>query len=263
MFMLRCALPLAALLFFNLIFSAPALLGQNASPLSSISKIPDAVYKRATQAVVKITAGDSRAAGAGLVIGKTRNGLPVILTSNALIADNEDKISVQVAEQGKSAPGRLIQEKWRNRDLALIAARQPLPVAAALAYGHSDQLAAGEEVAVLGFPQSGFLGQNSGQVVRNDGTQLMVNFVLSQGQTGGPVLDKSGRVIGLVISRPQELGQAVPIDLARLVLDQWLGKAQLREPWQEESASHKWQGWAVAVGLLIATGVAVAASGVF
>ncbi len=242
--------------------NAAAIFGQTTSPLTSISKIPDEVHARAAQSVVKITAGDNPITGAGLVIGKTRNGLPVILTVNSLIAGHEDKIAVQT-EQGRPAPARIISEKWRNRDLVLIAALKPMSVAAALPYGNSDQIAAGEEVAVLGFPQSNFLGQNSGQVVRNEGTQILLNFVLSRGQTGGPVLNQAGHVIGLATSRPQEMVQVIPIDLARAALAQWLGNAQLYESWEEGKNPPKWQGWLLGIGLLLATGVAVGLSGVF
>ncbi|MGH7493584.1 MAG: S1 family peptidase [bacterium] len=242
----------------------PALLrGQQGPAISSVATIPDDIYQRAVQAVVKVSVGDKKPAGAGLVIGKTRNGLPVILTANALINGHEDKITIQAAGRGQAAPGRLISAKWRNRDLVLIAARKALPVTAALPYGHSDQIAPGEDVAVLGFPQANLLAQNNGQVVRNEISQIMLNLISAEGQTGGPVLDKNGHVIGLAVSRPQELAQALPIDLARIVLQQWLGKTQLAEPWQEGKTSKNWQGWLVATGLLIATGVAVGVSGVF
>lgn len=248
---------LACLSFYlNLAFS------QEAPASVSAEKIPDEVYARAAQAVVKISAGDEQV-GAGLVIGKTRNGLPVILTANALIAGNENEIMIQPAAQAQAAPGRLITDKWRNRDLVLIAARQPLPVAAALPYGSSDQLTPGEDIVVLGFPQANSLAENSGQVVRNEASQILLNFIITEGQRGGPVLDKKGRVIGLATSRPGELCQAIPVDLARVAVEQWLSKTQLMEPWQEEQTEKNWQGWLVAAGLLIATGVAVGVSGVF
>jgi S1-C subfamily serine protease len=249
--------------FISLCFCVNTTFGQTASSISSVSKIPEDVYPLAMQAVVKVSVGKDQTAGAGIIIGKTRNGVPIILTSNALISGHEENITIQAAEQGPAAPGRLVSEKWRNRDLVLIAARKALPVTAALPYGHSDQLVPGDDVAILGFPQSNFLGENSGQVVRNEASQIMLNFVTAEGQTGGPVLDKNGFVIGIAVSRPEELGKVVPIDLAHIVLGQWLGKSQLVDAWQEGKTSKGWQGWLVATGLLIATGVAVGVSGVF
>ncbi len=259
----RSVLLFAASLFASFASPPDTGFGQNASPVPPARKIPEAIYPRAVQAVVKISTGENQTAGAGIVIGKTRNGLPVILTANALINGHEDKITIQAAEQGQAAPGRLISGKWRNRDLVLLAARKPLPVAAALPYGQSDQLMPGENAAVLGFSQSKFLEQNAGQIVRNEAHQLMLNLVMSEGQTGGPVLDQNGRIIGIAVSRPQELSQAIPIDLARITLEQWLGKTQLMEAWQEGKSTNHWQGWVVAAALLLVTGVAVGVSGVF
>src|SRR5262245_64759880 len=102
--------------------------GQLGPAISSFEKIPDDVYQRAVQAVVKVSVGEKKTAGAGIVIGKTRSGLPVILTANALINGYEDRITIQSAAQAQAVPGRLISAQWRNRDLALIAARSALPV---------------------------------------------------------------------------------------------------------------------------------------
>ena len=255
---------ISALLFFaGLLFYTDVARSQQITAPWPPEKIPDAILPHAMQAVVKISAGEKQADGAGIVIGKTRSGLPVIVTVNGLINGREDKITIRAAGRGQAVAGRVISEKWRNRDLVLLAAHKPLPVAATLAYGHAEQLAPGENVAVLGFSASNSLAQNPGQIVRNEANHLMFNFVMADGQTGGPVLDANGHVIGIAISRPQELGQAIPIDLVLITLQQWLGKTQLVEPWQEGKTSKNWRGWVVAGALLIATGVAVGVSGVF
>ncbi len=234
-----------------------------AQPLpGTITKIPDQVYRRAAQAVVKVTAGERQRFGAGIVIGKTRNGAPIILTSNALITGFETQISVQLESQTTTVPAQTITPKWRNRDLVLLATRASLPVAPALEYGRADQIVAGDAVAVLGFPGTSFLSQNSGEVVRTAAEQLTLSFAISQGQEGGPVINKNGHVIGIALAHGEERGTAISIDLARIVIEEWLRNSTLAETWHEGKSAKKWYGWVLGVLLITAAGVGIGMSGV-
>ncbi|MEK7729147.1 MAG: serine protease [candidate division KSB1 bacterium] len=237
-------------------------LSQAQSLPGRITKIPDQVYRRAAQAVVKITVGEQQRIGAGIIIGKTRNGAPVILTSNALISGFEAQLTVQL-EQGTTAmPAQMISSKWRNRDLVLLATRAGFPGAPALEFGRSDQVAVGDAVAVLGFPGTTFLSQNAGEVQRNAPEELTLSFSVSPGQEGGPVLDKNGRVIGIARARGEEPGAVISIDLARIVVEEWLRNSTLAETWQEGKRTKKWYGWVLGVLLMSAAGVAIGVSGV-
>lgn len=240
----------------------------HAQPLpGTITKIPEQVYRNAAQAVVKITAGDRQRAGTGVIVGKTRKGALIILTANALIAGLEEQLTVQFDNQPNVVPAQLITTKWRNRELALLATRMNAAAgaatgAAALAYGRSDQLVVGDEVAVLGFPQTSFLSQNAGAITRSSAGQITLDFAISPGQEGGPLIDKRGRVVGLAVADGDNRSNVVPIDLVRLVLDEWLHNASLAEFWQEGKERKHWYGWVLGVVLMSAAGVAIGLSGV-
>ena len=236
--------------------------GRAQSLPGKITKIPEATYLRAARTVVKITAGDGQCLGAGLVIGKTRNGAPLILTSNALITGFETQLRAQIENQTAAVPVQIIRPQWRNRDLVLLSTRASFPGAPALDFGRSDQMVAGEEVAVLGFPNTSFLSQNSGEVVRIAPEQLTLSFSLAAGQEGGPVLDKKGRVVGIVLTRSETRGVAISIDLVRLVVEEWLRNSTLVETWHEGKSDKKWYGWVLGVFLTAAAGVAIGMSGV-
>jgi S1-C subfamily serine protease len=244
-----------------LLFAAAAF-SRAQSSSGTITKISDPVYRRAAQAVVRINAGEGWRFGAGLIIGKTRNGAPIILTSNALISGFETQLRVQLENQTAAVPAQIITPEWRNRDLVLLAARSGLAGAPALDYGRADQILAGEEASVLGFPATSFLSQNSGEVVRTAPEQLTLSFALKPGQEGGPVIDKNGRVIGIALARGGERGVAVSIDLARLVVEEWLRNAPLAETWREGKSAKKWYGWVLGVLLITAAGVGIGVSGV-
>lgn len=227
-----------------------------------ITKIPEQTYRNAAQAVVKITVGDGQRSGTGVIIGKTRKGALVILTAGALIADFEEQLTVQLENQPHAVPAQLITSKWRNRDVALIATRTSASGAAALAYGRSDQLAEGDEVAVLGFPQTTFLSQNAGTIARSSAGQITLSFAVSPGQEGGPLIDKRGRVVGLALAQGDGRNTVLPVDFVRLVVDEWLRHAALAEYWQEGRERKHWYGWVLGVVLISAAGVAIGMSGV-
>ena len=245
-------------LCFSLLLLSAAHAQAQTSP-GTITKIPDEIHRRAAQAVVKITAGERL--GAGIVIGKTRNGAPIILTSNALITGFETQLTAQLENQ-TAVPVQIITPQWRNRDLVLLSTRANFSGAPALDFGRSDQILAGDQVAVLGFPQTSFLSQNSGEALRLAAEQITLSFAISSGQEGGPVLDKKGRVVGMALTRGEAQGVAVSIDLVRIVVEQWLRNATLAETWHEGKSAKKWYGWVLGVFLTAAAGVAIGMSGV-
>lgn len=229
----------------------------------TITKIPDEIHGRAAQAVVKVVAGEQQRIGAGIVIGKTRNGALIILTSNVLITGFETQLAVQLGQTTSAVPAQIITPNWRNRDLVLLATRSPLPGAApALDYGRSDQVTRGDDVSVLGFSSTSFLSQNSGEVANVAVEKLQLNFSIASGQEGGPVLDQKGRVIGIALAGGEEQGAAISIDLVRIMLEGWLGKSNLAENWQEGKDKRGWHGWILGVILISAAGAAIGASGV-
>lgn len=245
------------------LFFAGAVSSQAQSLARTITKIPDEIHDRAAQAVVKIIVGERQRLGAGIIIGKTRNGAPIILTSNVLITGFETQLTVQLEQATSAVPAQIITPNWRNRDLVLLATRSPLPGAApALDYGRSDQVTRGDGVSVLGFPSTSFLSQNSGEVSHVAAEQLQLNFPIAAGQEGGPVLDQKGRVVGIALAGDKEQGAAISIDLTRIVLKEWLGKSSLAESWQEGKDKKRWYGWILGVILISAAGVAIGASGV-
>ncbi len=228
----------------------------------TITKIPEQVHRRAALAIVKISAREQQSLGVGIIIGKTRNGASIILTTNALVTGFEDQLHVQLENQAGAVPAQIITPKWRNRDLVLLAARSGLSGAPALEYGSADQLVTGDEVAVLGFPQTSFLSQNSGEVASAAAGKLTLSFAISVGQNSGPLIDRRGRVVGIAVSRGAENGEAIPIELVCFVVEDWLRHAALAEFWQEGKDKKHWYGWVLGVALLSAAGAAIGLSGV-
>ena len=103
----------------------------------------------------------------------------------------------------------------------------PLPI------GDSDLLQAGDIVQAIGCPNGKYEvteGTVHGILRNNKWVRMRVRT--SDGSSGGPVLNRSGEVIGIVISAEPPYSHAIPGNILKILLDQ----AQAIEPlaqWQE------------------------------
>src|SRR4029077_18418126 len=110
----------------------------------------------------------------------------------------------------------------------------------------------GEEIIVIGFPLKGLLSSaptiTTGIVsslagLRDDRTRFQISAPVQPGNSGGPVLDKSGNVVGMVVSKlnvlriarmtgdiPQNVNFAIPVSILTSVLDANSVKYQVGAP---------------------------------
>ena len=145
--------------------------------------------------------------GSGFRVGSGRE----VLTNHHVVKGCGQ---VTIKHSGESY-GATIRATDATNDLALL-------VAAALsgqtaAFSESPQAVLGEAATVAGYPYGGLLASGlhvaSGNVsalagLRNDSTRLQITAPVQPGNSGGPLLDKSGNVIGVVVSRLDALGVA-------------------------------------------------------
>lgn len=105
----------------------------------------------------------------------------------------------------------------------------------------SNRVNLGEPVVVAGFPLRGLLADDlnvvTGEVsatsgFRGDAKHLQISAPVQQGNSGGPLLDQSGNVVGVVVSKldaikiaekigtlPQNVNFAIKAAVAKLLLD--------------------------------------------
>ena len=133
---------------------------------------------------------------------------------------------LQVVQDGQRHAARSIAQDSRN-DLALLEAAPVAPRGrGALALRRTP--ITGESIMVAGFPLAGLLGNdiivttgivNSLAGIGNDPGQIQVSAPVQPGNSGGPLLDKSGNLVGLVVSKLNALRTAATIggDIAQNV----------------------------------------------
>ena len=138
------------------------------------------------------------ASGSGVAVDRHH------VLSNAHVVDEAGRITVVAA--GRPIVADLVFSDARN-DLALLRVDAVLPSIAAFRPGLDLHL--GEDIVVLGFPLKGLLGTgpqaSAGNIaglcgVGNDSSVFQFTAPIASGNSGGPVVDTAGNVIGLVSS---------------------------------------------------------------
>jgi S1-C subfamily serine protease len=137
--------------------------------------------------------------GTGFVVG------PEQVLTNHHVIEGCARILVRTAD-GRSLPGQVPAQDAR-RDLALVRVTgSPGPV---LAF-RANPVRRGESVVTYGFPLAGLLssgptlttGEVSALAGLNDNpTQFQISAPVQQGNSGGPLLDRQGHVIGVIVSK--------------------------------------------------------------
>ena len=131
------------------------------------------------------------------------------LITNHHVIENAENISI-VLNNGKSLPVDLILKDKIN-DIALLKASIKTD---RLNVSSSSTVNKGEEVFTLGYPLVGLQGQeqkatfgriNSLSGVKGDVRYFQVDIPIQPGNSGGPLIDKNGRVVGLVTAMLSQL----------------------------------------------------------
>jgi hypothetical protein len=168
--------------------------------------------------------------GSGFAI--TQGGL--ILTNNHVV-DGCRTVSISgggTAKIIKSDPAS---------DLAILKPSQPLEKG--LSFRSGRQVRLGEEIIVIGYPLRGVLASpptvTTGIVsslagIQDDRTRMQISAPVQRGNSGGPVLDRAGNVVGVVVSKlnairsaqitgdiPQNVNFAVHATIVTSLLDSY------------------------------------------
>ncbi|MBZ5638425.1 MAG: Do family serine endopeptidase [Acidobacteriia bacterium] len=165
-----------------------------------------------------------------------------ILTNNHVVAD---ATKVEVALNDGTRLNAEIVGTDPNIDLALLKVDSKGRSLPTLALGDSDKLRPGQWVIAIGNPfelsetvTAGVISAKDRQVPIGDTDRSLVSFLqtdaaINFGNSGGPLLDASGRVVGIntAINRggmAEGIGFALPINQARSAMDQLRATGKVR-----------------------------------
>ncbi len=211
------------------------------------------VYQRVAPAVVSLTTRvlvrdfyfnvvPQEGSGSGFVIDTDGH----ILT-NYHVIEGAERIEVIFADD-QSLPARVVGADPRN-DLAVVRVDAPPEMLVPVELGSSADLVVGQRAIAIGNPFGQFgrtltigvisaLGRTlEGDDGRTISGVIQTDAAINRGNSGGPLLDSSGRVIGVnsAIFSPTGanagVGFAVPVDTVRRILPDLLDLGRYRHPW--------------------------------
>ncbi|TAN04485.1 MAG: PDZ domain-containing protein [Rhodanobacteraceae bacterium] len=216
---------------------------EDETALDAYSRVVTGVADRAGPAVVAIAVPDRRdpngkrlpgGGGSGFLF--TPDGL---ILSNAHVVQGARRIEVMTTAGQTLAADLLGEDPHSDLALLRVPAPQPLP---ALALGSARAIRVGQLVVAIGNP-FGFESTVTAGVVSALGRSLravsgrliedviQTDAALNPGNSGGPLLDAAGRVIGVntaIIAAAQGICFAVSIDIAGQVVPQLMRHGRVR-----------------------------------
>lgn len=204
-----------------------------------------AIYERAHESVVEITAiggsfggGQQRAQGSGFFYDREGN-----VVTNQHVVEGADSISVRFSD-GSTYTAELVGTD-PSTDLAVIRVEAPVALLAPLRLGDSSEVEVGDGVVAMGSPfglegtvTTGIVSALHRQMIApNNFTitdSIQTDAAINHGNSGGPLLNARGRVIGVNAQIESEsggndgVGFAIPSNTVRSIVAQLVesGKAE-------------------------------------
>jgi S1-C subfamily serine protease len=206
------------------------------------------VAAKVNPAVVRITVTGASGAGDLGVIPATGVGSGVLFNSSGWILTNHHVVEGGTKFDVQLYDGRVLSGSVYGidtlTDLAIVKVDATnLPTAA---IGESDALKVGQLVIAIGSPlgtysnsvTSGIVSAK-GRSITTDGNQSLTNLIqtdaaINPGNSGGPLLDADGNIVGIntaIASNSNGIGFAIPIDIARPIMDQAVAGEKLTRPY--------------------------------
>ena len=206
-----------------------------------------AVAAKVSPAVVRIKVTGSGDVGNLGVIPATGVGSGVIFDSNGWILTNHhvveggERFDVELKD-GRTLSGTVYGIDTLT-DLAIVKVDATgLPTAA---IGESDALKVGQLVVAIGSPlgtysnsvTSGIVSAKGRSIITDDNSELFnliqTDAAINPGNSGGPLLDAAGNIVGIntaIATNSNGIGFAIPIDIARPIMEQALAGEPLSRP---------------------------------
>jgi serine protease Do len=218
----------------------PVSIEESSAVIDASARVSPAVVRITTQAAQNLDPF-SEVPQTGVGSGVIYDGSGWIVTNRHVVAGT-DRLTVELKD-GREFQGRVYGIDTLT-DLAIVKIDATgLPVAA---IGESDGLKVGQLVIAIGSPLGTYsfsvtsgIVSGKGRTIQVDGGQRLSNLIqtdaaINPGNSGGPLVDAAGTIVGIntAIARDSNgIGFAIPVDIARPIMEQALRGEELARPW--------------------------------
>ncbi|MDQ3778142.1 MAG: trypsin-like peptidase domain-containing protein [Actinomycetota bacterium] len=206
-----------------------------ATPVAEAPSSTAALYKRVAGGVVQIRAqsGPGAATGSGFVIDEEGH-----VVTNQHVVDDAERVTVVFAD-GDERRGRVVGTD-PSTDIAVVDVEAPASELQPLRFGSETSLEVGDPLIAIGSPfglrgtlTTGVVSALDREIRAPNGftiqDAIQTDAALNNGNSGGPVLDSAGRVVGVAAQIRSEsggndgVGYAIPAgktqDVARELIE--------------------------------------------
>jgi putative serine protease PepD len=221
--------------------TAPQISASAASPIATSTSTVGEIYERSAAGVVEITVGSAGAGSLGGGGATQAQGSGFVyddqghIITNQHVVDGAESVSVRFSD-GSTHDATVVGTD-PSTDLAVLKVDAPASLLKPLRLGKSSKLAVGDGVIAIGSPfgleqtvTTGIVSALNRQINSpNDfaiDDAIQTDAAINHGNSGGPLLDLSGRVIGVNSQIESEsggndgIGFAVPSDtVAQIAAD--------------------------------------------
>jgi len=177
--------------------------------------------------VVKITsiADGVRRTGTGFIVQAANEAIYVATASHVVEGDKAPKVTFLPDPNAEFASQVLKIEGGDPKGLALLVVRgnikRLLREVKVLSFSASNDLAAGDAVTAIGFPQGGGgWAVVPATIASREGRELVLSGSIAEGNSGGPIV-KDGAVVGLVTGTQGQYARATPAVIVRFTMEGW------------------------------------------
>ena len=250
--------------------------GGGVAPDPAIAKAVDSVYPALVRIYVVVNHPGGgrmrkyRAAGSGAIIGKEG-----YVVTNHHVAGNAGRIICNLSDQQEIEAELVGTDALADiavLKLDLTQLKDPAAGVAVARWGDSDAVAVGDVVFAMGSPAavsqsitkgivcnaklilpksaSGMFkldGEDVGSIVR----WLAHDAVIFGGNSGGPLVDAEGRIVGINEIGLGSLGGAIPSNLARQVAEQIIAHGHVKRSWTGLEVQPRLRSGQAPVGVLV------------
>lgn len=233
------------------VFRQPNVLGQQRT-FSQEELTNIAVYENVNQSVVNIDTKENRdefwflggprtreGSGSGWVLDKQGH-----IVTNYHVIEGSDVISVTLSASKDPIPASVVGSDPQN-DIAILKIEASPDSLTPIRLGESSSLKVGQKIFAIGNPfglertMTVGIVSSLGRSLRSDNGRLIKNVIqidaaLNQGNSGGPLLDSDGSLVGMntaiatLTGENTGVGFAVPVNTIRRVIPQLLEFGEVR-----------------------------------
>jgi S1-C subfamily serine protease len=225
--------------------TAPSATTQKTTTAAANGLSLEAIYKADARGVVSVitTTSSGTSQGSGIVLDTSG----YILT-NQHVVDGQQGVRVSFSNRD-NVKARVVGTD-ASTDLAVLKVELPASALHPLPLGESSSVQVGDPVVAIGNPfgldrtlTAGIISAVHREISSPNGfgvrDALQTDAAINHGNSGGPLIDRTGAVIGINAQLPSNsevngnvgVGFAIPIDIAKVVIPQLEEKGHVEHPW--------------------------------